>query len=667
MGGVQSVEIEPKCIPISEKVSDDESPIYRNLHCFVENGGNLIPTYRNQPESRTPIDILKTSSVKWANYDCVGERVINDDGSAGPYRYISYAQFYERCLAFGRGLLELGLQRGDKIGIYSVNSLWWQTAAFGAFSVGIVVVPVYDSLGRDAAKYIINHAEVKLVLVSTFKFKALCELIPDIQENVKKIAVMADVVPKDVESSIETVTCPEVLKLGQESERENEFAKPEDVGVIMYTSGSTGVPKGCVLIHSGIVAGSTGLGCVNMSATPSDTYLSFLPLAHIYALAVELMMYANGVRVAFARGPVKDLMDDIKAMQPTIIVSVPRILNRIAEGMQQKIAALPKPVQWLFDRVIHSKSECVKRNAPHSLLLDILFAKFREALGGRVRLIVNGGAPILEEVFDFLVATVTPNILQGYGLTEVCAGCAVQEFPVRNRATVGASSIACDIKLRKVPDADWDPNGKIPTGELLVRGPLLFKEYYKQPELTNEVLVDGWFATGDVVKITPEGQLQIIDRAKQLVKLSQGEYISLTNLTDEYSMAEIVSFIYVYADPSHDQPLAVVIPRRDKIEEWQSKGITNICESEVVKKEVVDSLLKVATDRKLRGFERITHVIIDTEEPTIDNGLLTPSMKPQYASLRRRYGEQLNSLYRQIEQKKEKEAAAQATPAPTNS
>ena len=666
MGAVQSVEIEPRCIPITEKVSDDESPIYRNLHCFIENGGNLIPSYRNQPESRTVIDILKTSSVKWANHDCVGERVINEDGSAGPYRYLSYAQFYQRCLAFGRGLLELGLQRGDKIGIYSVNSLWWQTAAFGAFSVGIVVVPVYDSLGRDAAKYIINHAEVKLVIVSTFKFPALCALLDDVP-CVNTISVMADVVPTSAESKIPVIVCPEILKRGEESEKPNDFAKPEDVGVIMYTSGSTGTPKGCVLGQSSIVAGSTGLGCVNMSASTSDTYLSFLPLAHIYALTVELMMYANGARVAFARGQVKDLIDDIQEMQPTIIVSVPRVLNRIAQQMQKKIAALPGPVQWLLDKVIRDKSERVKRNQPHSLLLDgLLFRKFRDGLGGRVRLIVNGGAPILEEVFDFLVATVTPNIIQGYGLTEVCAGCAVQELPVRNRATVGASSIACDIKLRRVPDVECDPNGEVPTGELLVRGPLLFNGYYKQPELTNEVLVDGWFATGDVVKITPEGQLQIIDRAKQLVKLSQGEYISLTTLTDEYSMADIVSFIYVYADPSHDQPLAVVIPRKDKIEEWQSRGISDVCNSDVVKKEVVDSLLKVFNDRKLRGFERITHVIIDTEEPTIDNGLLTPSMKPQYASLKRRYGEELQSLYRQIEMKKEQEAA-QAQPAPTTS
>ena len=167
MGEVQSIPIPQRCIPIGESSNPDESPIYMNCHTFAENGGDLIATLRSQPDSKTMIDILKTSAVKFADCDCSGEREILPDGTAGAYRYMSYRDFYEQCLTFGRGLLEIGVQRGDKVGIYSVNSRWWQTIAFGAYSIGATIIPVYDSLGKDAAQYIINHADVKVV----FKFK----------------------------------------------------------------------------------------------------------------------------------------------------------------------------------------------------------------------------------------------------------------------------------------------------------------------------------------------------------------------------------------------------------------------------------------------------------------------------------------------------------------
>ena len=650
MGNVQSIDIPQTCVPIGPPESDDESPIYHNSHMFAENGGKFIATFRSQPESRTIIDILKTSAVKYANLDCSGEREILPDKSAGPYRYISYKEFYDQCIAFGRGLLEIGLSKGDKVGIYSSNSRWWQTIAFGAYSVGMTIVPVYDSLGKDAAQYIINHAEVKAVFTSVFKYRNTVAYYPEFQ-GVEHVVVMGDEVPDEPAAPCEVLTCRGILELGKKSDKPLNFPQPEDVAVIMYTSGSTGKPKGCLLQHQNVVAGAAGLGNINMSITSSDTYLSFLPLAHIYAMAVELVGYAQGVRIAYARGPVKDLIDDIQAMKPTAITSVPRILNRIADAMKQQIAAKPWYIQKLLWAAINAKADALAKNAPNSLILDgILFAKFRAALGGRVRCLINGGAPIIDDVFRFLSATVTPNIIQGYGLTEVAAGLAVQEIPAPSPRTVGPSSIACEVKLRRVPGADYNPNDPVaPTGELLVRGPIVFAGYYKQPELTEEAMPGGWFATGDVCKITRAlGHIEIIDRAKQLVKLSQGEYLSLTQLTECYSMADLVSFIYVYADSRHNEPLAVVIPKASKISEWEGQG-KDVKNDPSVKEELVASLHKIYEEYKLRGFERITHIVVDTQEPTVENGLLTPSMKPQFASLKAKYGEQLNALYESIE------------------
>lgn len=651
MGVIQSIDYRSRCIPISE-AKPGESSIYRNEICFKDNGGELFTSFRNQPESKTVIDILRCSSVKYADNDCSGERVLNKDGTMGDYKYLSFKEFYQRCLAFGRGLLEQGLTKGDKIGIYSSNSQWWQTAAFGAFSIGAIVVPVYDSLGKDAAQYIVDHAEVKILLSSVYKFENAIKVAKQ-SKYVEKLLVMSNAIPStSTEHDLCIKTCNEILDIGIESKLENVFAKPEDTAMIMYTSGSTGVPKGCVMTHANLVAGGSAFSVVGLgvNAPGEDTFLSFLPLAHVYGFIVELMMYAHGIKVGYAQGGVKTLMDDIQRLKPTMMIAVPRILNRVAEYMRNEVKKLPLPLQKIINWAIENKSEMTLANRGYSLLLDgILFSKFRAALGGRLRLVVNGGAPILPDVFKFLSATVTPCIIQGYGLTEVCAGLAVQQIPVTNYNSVGPSTISCDIKLRKVEGTDYDPQGEIPTGELLVRGPIVIKEYYKQPELTKDSFVDGWFATGDVVKII-NGELQIIDRAKQLVKLSQGEYISLTTLSDIYSEADILSFIYIYADSHHDQPLGVVFPKQEKIKEWEARGILDFNESDVVKEEIIASLNKVFVERGLRGFERITNVIVEKEEPTIENGLLTPSMKPQFASFKRKYLDSLENLYSKIKQ-----------------
>lgn len=363
-------------------------------------------------------------------------------------------------------------------------------------------------------------------------------------------------------------------------------------------------------------------------------------------------MIAHGGRVGYARGPVSMLMDDIQALQPTIMTAVPRILNRIAEVMKKKIENLPSFLQSILKKAMDEKVKCMKENRPQSLILDaLLFSKFRAALGGKLRLLISGGAPIMPEIFEFLSATITPNILQGCGLTELSSACFVQELPVAYPDTVGLLCPTIEAKLRRVPDMpNYDPQGDEPTGELLARGANMFQGYYKQPELTAESMVDGWFATGDVVRVTKAMQMKIIDRVKQLVKLCQGEYISLTTLTECYSLASAVNFIYIHADSLHGEPIAIVWPKKELIEKWKSQGISEeqIPSSKVVHDEIVQSLLEQFQKRKLRGFEKINHVLVKLEEPTVENGLLTPSQKAQLTKIKNKYLPELNALYDSI-------------------
>lgn len=618
----------------------DESPVYVNNHILKENGGHLISTFRSMPDVRTAAGIIQASAIKYAKHECTGEREVLPDGKFGQYKFITYEEFYNRTVAFSRALVNIGLKPGDKIGIYGHNCQYWEIAQFGTMMNSMIVVPVYDSLGPNAAQYIINHAECKAVVCHKVKLQALISIIKECPV-LEFIIVIDKDVPNVEDARVKFYTADNLVEMGRNLTTELQTPQPDTTAFIMYTSGSTGNPKGCVLTQNNLISGACGFTSLGVSITTRDIFFSFLPLAHIYELTVEYVMFAQGVKIGFGTGDIRRLTEDIQALKPTILIGVPRVWNRMYDVMTKKIKALPAPKRWLVESAIKLKHEAIVNQRSWSFVLDrLIFKDFANALGGRVKLLVSGGAPILPEVYDFLQVAITPNILQGYGLTEVCAGLAVQELPAFSSCDVGACSPTSFIKLRKVEGFLYDPRGTPACGELLVKGPHVFKGYYKEEELTKAAFADEnreWFATGDIVQLGEHGTLTIIDRAKMLVKLSQGEYLAITTLNDTYGKTPGVQSIYVYADSHHDSPAAVVVPTKELISKWASQGITNIADSDVAKKEMLQALAEETTRAKLRGFERISAVVLDTEEFTVENGLLTPTQKPQWQALRKKY------------------------------
>lgn len=628
----------------SDSGNPDESPIYRHSYTVTDNGGNLISTFRCLPDATTTAALLKSVCTKYAEFKCMGEREVLPDNKLGKYVWINHTEFQEKVMNFARGLNAMGLKPGDKVGIYSVNCIWWQVTNFACHVSSLVPVPIYDSLGPGSAEYIINHSECAAVVVSQAKLPALKDCV-DRCEGVSNIIIMADA-DKVTENNKTYQSCASIVALGKEHDCELQEPEPDDLALIMYTSGSTGNPKGCMLTHRNLIAGATGLDNLGVYLSTTDTLFSMLPLAHIYEMGVELLMFSHGVAIGFFSGSVRNLLDDLQALQPTIICGVPRVWNRIVDGMKAKIAAKPPLVQKLLNMAMSAKKKALYAGKSHSLLVDgLILRPFREALGGRVRLVVSGGAPILPEVYDFMLSGITPNVVQGYGLTEVVASVAVSAVPRLNPSGNGPVSQTANLKLRKVEGMMYDPRGEVRAGEILIQGPHIFQGYYKAEELTREVLdEDGWFATGDIGVINKDGELEIVDRVKQLVKLSQGEYVSITVLTDVYSLTPGIKNIYVYANSHHDSLMAVVVPEDKLIEEWKKSGISDFKNSRAAEEQILKKLLAQAEEKRLRGFEKIKRVLIDDQEFTVDNGLLTPSMKLQWKALMQKYEPQLLKL-----------------------
>ena len=334
------------------------------------------------------------------------------------------------------------------------------------------------------------------------------------------------------------------------------------------------------------------------------------------------------------RGDVKLLMDDAKVFQPTIFMAVPRILERVSDGVQTKLAAGSSVLRGLFNGAFALKRALLNAGLSHwasGLLTNFTFSSIRGALGGRVRFIVSGGAPLPAHVEEFCSCCLAP-VLQGYGLTESCAASFICLPDPAMANTVGPPLKSTEFRLESVPDLQYDALADPPKGEILLRSPMLFSEYFKDPEKTREVIdADGWFHTGDVGTITHHGCLKIIDRTKNIWKLSQGEYIAVEYLEGIYSRSPSVEQIWVYGDSQHAFLVAVVVPKH------AARGLQ---ESEILKE-----LSQTCTAAKLKGFERIKAIHLESEPFSVENDLLTATLKMKRPQLKKKYGKEISAMY----------------------
>ncbi|KAJ8764848.1 hypothetical protein K2173_010313 [Erythroxylum novogranatense] len=631
-------------------------PVYRSV--FAKDG--FAPLL---PGMDSCWDIFRTSVEKYPNSRMLGRRKIVN-GKADKYEWQTYKEVYDLVINVGNSIRSCGVEPGDKCGIYGANCPEWIISMEACNAHGLYCVPLYDTLGAGAVEYIICHSEVSIAFSEEKKIPELLKTFPNSTQYLKRIVSFGEVTQEQreeiVKFGLEVYSWDDFLKLGEDKHYDLPLKKKSDICTIMYTSGTTGDPKGVMISNDSIVTIVSGVKAllenVNEKLTTEDVYLSYLPLAHIFDRVIEEFFISQGASIGFWRGDVKLLLEDIGELKPTIFCAVPRVLDRIYSGLTQKIAAGGLLKKTLFNVAYSYKFNYMKKGNTHfdaSPLSDkVVFNKVRQGLGGNVRLILSGAAPLATHVEAFLRVVSCAHVLQGYGLTETCAGTFVSlPNEISMLGTVGPPLPNVDICLESVPEMNYDARASIPRGEICIRGNTLFSGYYKREDLTKEVLIDGWFHTGDIGEWQPDGSMKIVDRKKNIFKLSQGEYVAVENLENIYGLVSDIDSIWVYGNSFESFLVAVVNPNQQALEHWaQENGVSgdfkSLCENPKAKQYVLGELAKIGKEKKLKGFEFIKAVHLDPRPFDIERDLLTPTYKKKRPQFLKYYQNVIDNMYK---------------------
>ncbi|KAK6141274.1 hypothetical protein DH2020_024990 [Rehmannia glutinosa] len=613
--------------------------------------------------------LFEQSSKKHSQQKCLGTRkvigkdfVTASDGRKfeklhlGEYQWETYRQIFDRACNFASGLLKLGHDVDTRAAIFSETRAEWLIAFQGCFRQNITVVTIYASLGDDALIHSLNETQVSTLICDSKQLKKLAAISSSLP-TIKHIIYFDDdgaSVTQEIDNwKVSSFT--EVEKLGKNNPAHPNLPIKKDIAVIMYTSGSTGLPKGVMMTHGNIVATAAAVMTVIPRIGSNDLYLAYLPLAHVFELAAETVMLTAGAAIGYGSALTltdtsnkikKGTKGDASMLKPTLMAAVPAILDRVREGVLKKVEK-GGIVKKLFNISYRRRLAAIEGSwfgawGLESLLWEIIvFKKIRSILGGDIRFMLCGGAPLSGDTQRFINICMGAPIGQGYGLTETCAGAAFSEWDDPSVGRVGPPLPCCYIKVyvmystETVSDktldfakcidlclvsyatyllklVSWEEGGytisdkPLPRGEVVVGGASVTAGYFNNDAKTAEVYkVDEkgmrWFYTGDVGRFHPDGCIEIIDRKKDIVKLQHGEYISLGKIEAALMSSNLVDSIMVYADPFHNFCVALVVPSRQVLEGWANESgvkytdFSELCEKAEAKNEVQQSLVKVCS------------------------------------------------------------------------
>ncbi|THD22521.1 Long-chain-fatty-acid--CoA ligase 5 [Fasciola hepatica] len=591
---------------------------------------------------------------------CFGTRISQSEA----YQWETYSEVEVKVASVASFLDELFGDTSKMVGIQSPNIPEWLIVQLACAARGHVVVPLYETFGTQACREIIEETQLELIFCGSLN--TVQWLLQDPPACVKHLILLQ--CPDDSTKPSETEilglrfhVLSEIIENNRGSKLRIEHRDTDQLFMICYTSGSSGRPKGVMIRHAQFIVTLKNLyhRLEDQECRDCPVHLCYLPLAHILEQLASTTTLLLGGRVGFLTGDITGFLSDMRDVQPNYLFTVPRVLSRLYTNVQQRVSS-SRLMSKLLHFAIQSKLHDQERGYyDQTGIWDLLFfRRIRNLLGGHIRVILCGGAPISTDVLRFTRAAFSCPVLSAYGLTEACGTVCSGYFRDWTTGHVGAIMPEMTAKLVDVPEMGLlVANGGV--GELVIKGPNCTYGYYNDPEQTRQLIdSDGWLHTGDLASWRPSGALEIVGRRKASFKLAQGEYVSPDKVEAMFQLCSLVDQVYVDGISVYTFAVAIVVPNFLKLRQFLTENVdrgkhmkacsdAELCSDPYVRELFLEELSKVGRANGLKGFELPKALYLTSESFTVDNELLTANLKLARAHLRRRFEHIIDQLYRE--------------------
>ncbi|RFU64187.1 long-chain fatty acid--CoA ligase [Bacillus sp. V59.32b] len=570
----------------------------------------------------------------------------------GSYSSISYQAFWEKVRNTAAGLASLGISENNKVAIISENNPNWPICDLAIMSLKAVSVPIHSTLPPDQISYILQNSDCTFVFVENEK---LLQKVLQTNQISQKIAIFYP--DENFLESDHIIPFHHLCRNGEEKPLENweeiwKSIERDDLATIIHTSGTTGLPKGAMLSHGNILSNLEGVQFWMIEARPTDIFLSHLPLSHVFErMAGQFMPLSIGATIAYAEN-IDTVPENLLEVRPTVLVSVPLLFERVYSRAQKTIdAGTPlrrKIFDWAvsvgikryhyylentFDQIFRNSELPKDFRRQWKLANKLVYNKIKSQMGGRLRGLISGGGALNPKIAEFFWAIDLP-VLEGYGLTETSPVVCVNPMARTKVGTVGKPLPNLDIRISD-------------DGEVMVKGPSVMKGYYKNEEATSKQFKDGWFLTGDIGQLDPDGFLKIIDRKKRIIVLTSGKNVAPQPVENAINQSIYVQNSVLIGQNRKFVSVLITLDF-ENIVTWSKKNGIKGDKERLIRNEAVQSLLKSETERFTKGFpsyEQPKKLLISCEEWTVESGELTPSLKVRLPEIERKYQETIERAY----------------------
>ncbi|KAL7719648.1 Long-chain-fatty-acid--CoA ligase [Entamoeba marina] len=630
---------------------------YNKSYSHIENGmfyfdspkhslGGMGEDVKEFLQTHTSYEIIKHRCETTPESDMFGYRLKEGNKSIGEYIWMNSKDGLELIDNFASGFMtKYPLEKGKFVGFVGRNRYEWYVAQIALQRHGIVPVPFYASLGKKGIDYIIDTLDIKHILCT------YSDAVVDLAQRKESLHFICydKPCPNDW---IKATYFSDLVSLGKESYIPPRLPSMNDTCIVIFTSGTQGIPKGGVHTFASVshaVISINDASCFKNAPIHNETFFSYLPSAHVLDQQIATAFLYDGGRVGFISGGISMFVEDMKLCKPTYIAAVPRVMQKIYDKFKETYNEMGYIKQAIYNTAYYFKRNAVINNSWNYINWDnVVFHQIHEQFGGHLKFVFDGGAPLTTDLYEWLRVCSGAFIMQGYGMTETYGGC-ISCLPGSNDANVLSCGFPCsgvNCRLVDVPEMQYVVDSSFPSGELQIKSPLIFKEYYKNEEATTAAFTaDGFFCTGDIATVGIDGSL------------SQGEYIAVEPLEGIYETCDIINQIFIYGESTDNFIVAIVIVEPSQVKRLiEGSGMKCTNEEEAItmmnEKDVKMMLLKHIEDflreQKVSGFKIIKNGFFDNTPFTTENDLLTPSFKIKRFNIKKKYSNELQQLRQEV-------------------